>query len=218
VSLTVGFVGRYRTWMEVIRSASRAATLLDDTRRAIVEHLTDAPDSATGIARKLGLPRQRINYHLRTLEKVGFVELVEERKKGNCVERLVRATARSFLISPEALGALGVDPGGAVDRYSAAYLMAAASRVIRDLALITGKARADGKRVATLTLETEIRFRNATERQGFTEELGNIVAQLAAKYHEEQAAGGRRFRIVLGAYPAVTKPDLIASERRRHPQ
>ena len=68
------------------------------------------PGSAAGLGRKLGLPRQRVNYHLRELEKEGLLEVVEERKKGNCVERIVRATARSYLISSEALGTLGSRP------------------------------------------------------------------------------------------------------------
>ena len=45
--------------------------------------------------------------HLHELEKEGFVEFVEQRPKGNCLERVVRATARSYVISPAALGLLG---------------------------------------------------------------------------------------------------------------
>ena len=59
------------------------------------------PDSASGLARKLEMTRQKLNYHLREMEKQGLVELFEEKKKGNCTERLVRATARSYLLRPE---------------------------------------------------------------------------------------------------------------------
>jgi DNA-binding transcriptional ArsR family regulator len=35
------------------------------------------------------------NYHLRALERHALVELVEERRKGNVTERMMRATAAS---------------------------------------------------------------------------------------------------------------------------
>ena len=95
------------------------------------------PQSASSLARKLDLPRQRLNYHLRALEKAGFVELVEERRKGNCTERVVRATARSYLISPEALGTLGPTVEAAQDRFSSTYLMATAGRAVREIGELT---------------------------------------------------------------------------------
>jgi DNA-binding transcriptional ArsR family regulator len=103
-----------------IRAADQAATLLKPLRRLVLEHL-DAPDSAAGLARRLKIPRQRLNYHLRALEKDGLVACVEERRKGNCTERMLKATARAFVITPEALGALGRPREGTGDQFSAAY-------------------------------------------------------------------------------------------------
>lgn len=188
--------------LEVVREPGRAGTLLHPARLELLGRLAE-PDSAAGLARRLGAPRQRINYHLRELEREGLVELVEERRKGNCTERVVRATARSYLISPEALGPVGADPAFVRDRFSAAYLAATAARVIRDLATLGARAARAGKRVATFTLHTEIRFASAAHRKAFTEELSNAVAALCAKYHDERAEGGRRFTFVVGAYPAV---------------
>src|SRR5262249_55626337 len=137
--------------LEVVRQADRAALMLHRTRRDLLAHL-QTPDSAAGLARRLGLPRQRLNYHLRELEREGLVELVEERRKGNCVERVVRATARSFVISPDALGAAGVDTDAPADRFSAAYLLASAAGLLRDVAALDARAKAEKKRLATLTL------------------------------------------------------------------
>src|SRR5258708_37566682 len=103
--------------IQVIQSGSTAATLFSPARRQILEHLAEA-DSAAGIARRLGLPRQQVGYHMRELEQAGLVELVEERRKGNCLERVVRAAARSYVISPEALGKLGTTPEERSDRFS----------------------------------------------------------------------------------------------------
>ena len=63
------------------------------------------------LADRVGLARQKVNYHLRELERHGLVELVEERRKGNMTERVLRATAASYVISPAALAAVAPDPG-----------------------------------------------------------------------------------------------------------
>jgi DNA-binding transcriptional ArsR family regulator len=186
--------------LDVVRSPESAAALLDPARRQLLAHLKE-PDSASGLARRLRLPRQRINYHLKVLEGAGLVELVEERRKGNCLERVVRATARAFIISPEALGELGPSPDLAADRLSSAYLVAAAGRAISDVAVLEDKARREGKRLATLTLEADVRFASAEARARFADELTEAVARLAARYHDERAPGGRRFRLLAAVHP-----------------
>ena len=190
--------------LHVIRRSEPAAAVLDPVRQQLLAHLAE-PDSAAGLARRLGLPRQRINYHLRSLEDAGLVELVEERRKGNCFERVVRATARSFVISPEALGVLGPGPDASADRLSSAYLVAAAGRVIRDVGALEAQARSEGKRIATLTLDAEVRFASAERRAEFARELTEAVARLAAKYHDERASGGRRFRLLAAVHPTPTE-------------
>ncbi len=187
--------------LQVVADSARAATLLQPPRLQLIAHLGE-PDSASGLARKLGQPRQRINYHLRELERDGFLEFVEERRRGNCVERLVRATAKSYVISPEVLGQVGNTPADFQDRFSSAYLLALASRVIREVAGLRSRAAATGKRLATMTLETDVRFARAQDRKAFTEELTREIGRIVAKYHDESAAGGRTFRVVLGAYPS----------------
>jgi DNA-binding transcriptional ArsR family regulator len=195
--------------LEVIRSPESAAALLDATRQQLLGHLAE-PDSASGLARRLRLPRQRINYHLRVLEAAGLVELVEERRKGNCLERVVRATARAFVISPEALGALGPTAETATDRLSSAYLISAAGRVIRDMAALESRAREEGKRVATLTLDADVRFASAESRAKFAEELTEAVARIAAKYHDDKAPRGRRFRLLAAVHPVPEVADTQA--------
>jgi DNA-binding transcriptional ArsR family regulator len=194
------------TAVRMVDGVHQAATLLHPMRLRIMETL-DRPDSATGLARKLGLPRQKINYHLRELEREGLVTLVEERKKRNCVERVVRAVAQSFLIDPAALGNLAADPSRIRDRFSLAYLVAVAARAIRDLAVIQRRADKAGKPVATLTLQADVRFASAADRNAFAEELAQTVATLAARYHDEKAPDGRLFRCIVGAYPAITKDE-----------
>ncbi len=197
--------------VQVLRDPEQAGIALHPGRLQILKKLAE-PDSASGVARGLGLPRQQVNYHLRELERHKLVEFVEERRKGNCVERLVRATAKSYLISPEAFGKLGINPEERRDRFSAAYLVAAAARVIRDLTVLWVRSRKAGKGLATLTLETDIRFRNAEHRNQFAEELTGTFARLAAQYHDESAPDGRKFRFLACGYPVITKQEDDGAE------
>lgn len=191
--------------LQIVQSPDKAAVLLQPGRLDLLERLAE-PDSAAGLARRLGIPRQKVNYHLRELEREGFVELHEERRKGNCIERVVRATAREFLVAPHAGKAT------VADRFSAAYLVSTAARAIRDLATLCLRAGRAGKRIATLTLETEIRFASAESRAAFAEELTRSIAQLAAKYHDERAEGGRRFRLIAASYPALKMEEETSQE------
>ncbi|HVQ87270.1 MAG TPA: helix-turn-helix domain-containing protein, partial [Actinomycetes bacterium] len=86
----------------VIDNAAAAEVSLDPVRAQLLAALAKA-QSATMLAARIGLPRQKVNYHLRALERHGLVELVEERRKGNCTERVLQATAQSYVISPAAL-------------------------------------------------------------------------------------------------------------------
>jgi DNA-binding transcriptional ArsR family regulator len=182
------------------------AALLKPMRIRILDALSDA-DSAASVARRLDLPRQKVNYHLRELEREGLVELVEERKKGNCIERLVRATARSYLVGAEALGALASDPAAVPDKFSSAYLVATAARAITDVAAMRALAEDAGKRLPTLTLDAEVRFASAAERAAFFEDLTNQLARLIARYHHADAPAGRSFRLFVGAYPQPRKKE-----------
>jgi DNA-binding transcriptional ArsR family regulator len=193
-----------------VRDAARAAHLVNPRRRHLLAHLAE-PTSAAGLARKLGQPRQRLTYHLRALESAGLIECVSRRRKGNCVERLMRVTARAFVISPEASGSLGASAPAAPDRLSAAAQLQAAARTIEEVAALDARAAKDGKRLAALTLDTAIRFANATARREFTDELTEAIKRIAARYHDDQAPAGRTFRLVVCAHPKAAAPPATPS-------
>jgi len=186
----------------VIEDPAAAEVSLDPVRARLLAELAE-PGSATMLAAKVGLPRQKVNYHLRTLEQHGLVELVEERRKGNVNERLMQATAASYVISPTALAAVQPDPARSPDRLSARWLLAVSARLVRDVGtLITGATKAK-KRLATFALDGEVRFATAADRAAFAEELATCVTQLVAKYHDEQAEGGRPHRVIVALHPSV---------------
>lgn len=188
----------------VIDDPAAAEVSLDPVRARLLAELAE-PGSATMLAAKVGLPRQKVNYHLRALERHGLVELVEERRKGNVNERLLQATARSYVISPAALSAVAPDPDRAPDRLSARWMLALAARLVREVGvLIAGAARA-GQPLATFALDTEVRFANAADRAAFVTELSTVFAALVGKYHDEPAPGGRVHRVVVALHPSITR-------------
>lgn len=190
----------------VIEDPAAAEIALDSTRGKLLAELRE-PGSATTLAAKTGLPRQKVNYHLRTLERHGLVELVEERRKGNVTERVVRATARSYVISPTALAMLQPDPSDSPNGLSARWLLAVAARLVRDVGTLITGASAARKPVATFTLDGEVRFGSAADRAAFTQELANTVSALVSKYHDEGARGGRPHRLVVAIHPSITSTD-----------
>ncbi|HUP49974.1 MAG TPA: helix-turn-helix domain-containing protein [Thermoanaerobaculia bacterium] len=193
-----------RTSLDVVDASPRAAALLHPIRLRILGALRE-PASATGVARRIGLTRQKVNYHLRELEKAGFIEEVEQRKAGNCIERIVRARATHYLLDPHLLGNLAADPEAVQDRFSSTYLIALAAQAIRDVAEAQQRAAASNKRLATISLQADVRFATAAARTAFTTELANAFAALVARYHDEAAGGGRSHRFLIGAYPAPRK-------------
>jgi len=200
--------------IHIIGDSDRAAAALHPLRLRILGELGDA-ESAAGLARRLGIPRQLVNYHLRQLERDGLVETVGERKKRNCTERLVKAVARSYLISPAAFGSLAAHPDHVADRASSSYLVAVAARLISEVAEQRSAAERAGKRLATMTVETEVRFATPAAQSAFADEMAQAMAAVVEKYHDDVTPGGRRYRFVIGGYPAMNaraaKPRIVES-------
>lgn len=190
--------------LEVIQDAAVAVAALDPMRARLLAELTE-PGSAASLAHRVGLPRQKVNYHLRALEAHGLVRPVEERRWGGIVERRFVATAASYVVSPAALGHVANDPARSSDRLSAHYLIALAARIVHEVGQLLRASKAQGKHLATLSLDTEVRFRSPAERAAFTAELTETIAGLVSRYHDAAAPGGRLHRLVLIAHPSPGK-------------
>jgi DNA-binding transcriptional ArsR family regulator len=187
----------------VIDDPAAAEASLDPIRARLLAELAQ-PASATMLAARLGVPRQKVNYHLRALERHGLVELVAERRKGNVNERLLRATAASYVISPAALAAVAPDPASAPDRLSARWLLALAAQLVRDLGDLLAGASKAGKPLATFAIDGQVRFASAADRAAFADELAATVTALVARYHDQSAPGGRDHRVVVALHPTIT--------------
>lgn len=99
------------------------------------------------------------------------------------------------------MGDAGSDPARLRDRLSAAYVIALAARVVREVGGMARHAIREAKRLPVLGLDTEIRFASPADRAAFLEELTAAVMRLVAKYHDEQAPDGRWQRLVVAVHP-----------------
>jgi DNA-binding transcriptional ArsR family regulator len=198
--------------LTVIDDPTAAELSLDPIRARLLSELRD-PASAATLAARLGLPRQKVNYHVRLLERHGLVELVEERRKGNMTERVLQATAGAFVISPATLGPLEPDTERAPDRLSARWLVALAARTIREVGGLLEASTTARRRVATFAIDAEVRFATAADRAAFAQELADTVASLASRYHDEHEPAGRPHRIVVAIHPSYSgRPAAVDPE------
>ena len=72
---------------------------------------------------------------------------------------------------------------------------------MREVGALWRRARQADKGLATLAIDTEIRFRSPLDRAAFTQDLTRAINALVARYHDEAAQGGRAHRLVLVAHP-----------------
>jgi hypothetical protein len=184
----------------VIDDPAAAIVALEPIRSRLLAELAD-PASAATLATRVGIARQKVNYHVRALEAHQLVREAGRRRWGGLTERLLVASAASYIVSPRALGPVALDPDRGADRLSASYLIALAARIVDEVSDLLRRSRAADKRLATLSLDTEIRFRSAADRAAFSNELIQTVTALVARYHDESVPGGRAHRLVFVAHP-----------------
>ena len=173
--------------VEVIEDPAAATVALEPVRSRLLSELAE-PASAAALASRLGIPRQKVNYHLRTLEAHGLVTVVDSRRHGGLTERVLQATAASYLVAP-----IG-DPMRVTDRLSARYLVALAARVVREVGALARR----GERLPTLALDAEVRFATPSAREAFAEDLSRAVMGVIADHHVD---GGRPYRLLVAAHP-----------------
>ncbi|UJW87584.1 ArsR/SmtB family transcription factor [Devosia sp. SL43] len=182
----------------LIDDADKALLVLEPVKRRLLEALRE-PSSAAGLAKRLGLQRQQLGYHLRALEEAGLVRLVEERKRRGFVERVLVAVAEDFVLDPAMLGA-----GRAVDMQdanAAAHLVQAAGTVVREVTRMRSAAEAAGQRLLTFTIEADLGFARPQDFEDFSAALAQSIAELAARYAPGDDRRG--YHLMVGAHPAV---------------
>jgi DNA-binding transcriptional ArsR family regulator len=200
------------TTVESVRDRSRVGALVEHPLRLAILRAAAEPRSATEIAAGLGLPRQRVNYHIGRLRRAGFLLPSERRQRRGLFEQRYTASAKAYVVAPEALGPVAVQPKLVEDRLSAEYLLALAAQTQGELGRALADAGRQGKRVATLSISTEVRFTSPAQRARFARALQKAITRVVGRHTspsttaEGAPAAGRLFRLVLGCYPPPATP------------
>jgi DNA-binding transcriptional ArsR family regulator len=203
-----------------ISSARRASALLHPLRLRLLA-LSREPASACELARRLGLPRQRVNYHVRALERAGLLRPAGRQRKRNMIEQRYVAVARAFVLSPTILGALAADWREIGDTASADYLLALTEQVRGDVERVAAEAVAEDKGSATLSLKSQFRFESPAQRAHFASAVREAVVDVIARHSSPsrlengRPGRGRPYRLVLACYPAPAATGAEEAPRGR---
>src|SRR5262245_56358858 len=188
--------------VQSVTSARRAASLLHPLRLRLLS-LAREPISATELARRVGLPRQRVNYHVRALERAGFLRAAERRRRRNLIEHRFVATARSYVLAPDLLGPVAADWREVEDTASVDYLLALTEQVRADRARAADEAVASGQPMAALSIKSQFRFETPAERAAFAEAVRRSLVDVIARHSSPnrlengRPGRGRPYRLVV---------------------
>lgn len=93
----------------VIEDIEQMRAISDTLRMRIAQLLSKEPMTVTQLGEKLGQSPAKVHYHVRELERVGLVRLVETREKGGILEKYYRTIARNVSVSPSLLRSVAPD-------------------------------------------------------------------------------------------------------------
>jgi DNA-binding transcriptional ArsR family regulator len=195
----------HTTPFELLLDPERVRIALTPVRRQLLENLRE-PASASMLATRLGLPRQRLGYHLRVLEDAGLVMLVEARQRRGFVERVLVARADAFLVDPSLMGQRSETVSREQDRFAADHLLATAADLVADVGRMQAAAAGEGRRLLTFTIEAEVTLGRPADLQRYAARLAEALSEVSEEF---SAPTGRRYRVVVGGHPA--------RQTRQHP-
>lgn len=193
----------------------QAVVLLNPLRGQIISHMR-TPVSAAEIGRAMGETPQRINYHLKALEKVGLVRKIGTRQVRNLVEVLYQAIAKTFVLSD----ALGLEPATAKrmkEDASLSHLIGTSDKLKRDAMKLMEKTDS-GETVHSASLSATISLAGEQARQSFVQEYLEAVRLLTEKYGaalpalpeghpSDDAADGsasrETYQVLVAVYPTI---------------
>lgn len=190
------------THAKVLDSEAQLLAITHPTRLRVLDALR-APDSAAGVARTLGEPRQRINHHVKELAKAGLLVGAGERRAGNFVEQLYQSAAGTFVLSPRLTWGDAARTRAIADQVSLGHLIEFGERLQRDAASLLDRAAFDAEEVPTAAVEATVHFADAAARATFLDEYLALVGDLIERHATTR---GPAFTVGLVVHPTAEEP------------
>lgn len=187
--------------LAMVEDAMAARAALSPLRRQLLRRLRE-PGSAASLSEAMKLPRQRIGYHLKVLERAGLIVVAGERQRRGFTEHLFAARSDALIVDPLILGAN--DPEGVEkqDSFAAEHLVGTAARIVRDVSRMREAAKEEGSRLLTFTVEANVTFAAPGDIERFAARLADALAGLAAEFTPKRGKG-RTYRVTVAGHPAV---------------
>ncbi len=182
---------------QTIKDPNTLAALAHPIRRQMLDGLRE-PVTAAGLARKLGLPRQQANYHLKSLEKAELVKPAGERRKGHLIEKLYEAVAGTLVLSPEVAWDSSDRQRALNDQVALNHLVKLGNQIQRDASGLLDRAAFDGDEISSASVEAEVSFTDEAARTAFMEEYLKLLGPLLDKHG---AQSGLPYRVAVAIYP-----------------
>lgn len=85
-------------------SPAQLKALADDTRRIILDLLLERAATTTHLAEAIGKPKGTVGYHLKVLEKAGFIRIVRTAQVRAMTEKYYGRTARTIVVKAGTTG------------------------------------------------------------------------------------------------------------------
>lgn len=86
-----------------VQNIEQLRGIADSLRLRIFEALAQRAMTATQVGEELQIAAPKAHYHVRELERLGLVKLVETRERGGILEKYYRAIARNLIAPPQLL-------------------------------------------------------------------------------------------------------------------
>lgn len=181
----------------VVDNPEQAKALLNPLRGEILAQLNE-PASATEVSKAINETPQRVNYHLKSLQKVGLVKQVGTRNVRNLVEVLYQSIAKTFIMS-ESLGWSDEIVRRLKDQSSLAHLVTVSERIRKD-ALTLLEQSDNNMEIPSASLQTKVVLPKKEDRNQFLNEYVDLVKKLAEKYQVEETTS-EKYTVMLSIYP-----------------
>ena len=186
--------------MTMVDDAATARLALSPLRRRLLARLR-TPASAAALSEEFAMPRQKLGYHLRVLEKAGLLADAGSRRRRGFTERMLETRSDALIVDPMILAPADADAVGKQDRFAAGHLVRTAAGIVRDVSRMRAAADAEGSRLLTFTVEADVAFAAPDQIELFTARLAEALAGIAAEFAPK--GEGRAYRVTIAGHPAA---------------
>jgi len=120
-----------------IENIEQLRAIADMLRLRIFEMLQNKPMTVTQLGEELGEAPAKVHYHVRELERVGLLRLVETREKGGILEKYYQPIAREISVEKSLLSAPPAEALAMVGTIWRSYLLKISVCMSISLAFVT---------------------------------------------------------------------------------